>query len=245
MATVINHYQAETDPQQLVPLVYIPGLKGSLQVEMLTAARSFGRLAVELDGQLDSLLREVAAGNPVLVLQNLGFGFFPYWHYAVVVGYDLPRQQIILRSGKTQRLVRSFSVFERTWQRADHWAMVVVPPSMMPVSVGEQPFTRAAVAVESLDAYRNGVQRWPQNYILHMGLGNTAFARQRYAEAESAFRVATRLQPQRADGWNNLAYALVKQGNRVEALTAIRQALQLAPDDHNLQHSEREILAHP
>ncbi len=245
LATVINHYQSETNPEQLVPLVYTPGLKGSLQAEMLTGARSFGRLAVELDGQLDSLLREVAAGNPVLVLQNLGFGFLPYWHYAVVIGYDLPNQQIILRSGQEQRLVRSFRVFERTWKRAGYWSMLAAPPSIMPVSVGEQSFTRAAVALESLAAYQNGVKRWPRSYILQMGLGNSAFASKQYAIAEQAFRTATMIQPERTDGWNNLAYALLKQGDKVAAKTAIERALRLAPDDQNLQHSQREILSHP
>ncbi len=245
LATVLNHYQPETDPQQLVPMVYVPVLKGSLQVEMLTAARSFGRLAVELDGQLQSLLQEIAAGNPVLVLQNLGFGFFPYWHYAVVVGYDLPRQEIILRSGREQRLVRPFSVFERTWKRAGYWSMLALPPTSMPATVGERPFTRAAVALESLDAYQSGASRWPHNYILQMGLGNSAFAAGEYAIAEQAFKAATRIQPERTEGWNNLAYALLKLGNREAAIDAIQQALKLAPNDQNLLHSQGEILSHP
>jgi hypothetical protein len=38
-------------------------------------------------------LREVAAGNPVLVLQNLSFAWAPVWHYAVVMGYDADAAQ--------------------------------------------------------------------------------------------------------------------------------------------------------
>ncbi len=245
LAMVINHYRHQTSPEQLVPMVYIPGLKGSLQAEMLAAARSFGRLSVTLDGRLSSLLEEVAAGKPVLVLQNLGLDFYPYWHYAVVVGYDLPGQQIILRSGQSRRLVRSFSVFERTWKRAGYWSLLAVPPTVMPTSVSEDSFTAAAVALESLPAYRNGVRRWPQNYVLQMGLGNSSYAAGQFSRAEQAFRAATRIQPDRPEGWNNLAYALLRQGKKDQAISAVDQALALAPDEPNYIDSKNEILSHP
>ena len=248
LATVINHYGTQTSVEALIPLVYIPQLKGSLQVEMEAVPNRFGRLAMRLDGTLESLLKEVDAGHPVLVMQNLGFDAYPFWHYAVAVGYDLANNEIILRSGERQRLVRPLALFERTWQRAGYWALVVVPPGQMPVTASEQGFTRAllnleavGVAEDYLAAYRAGVARWPDSFILNMGLGNAQFALAQFDAAVQSFRRATALEPQRAESWNNLAYALLKTGDRQAATEAVARAISLAPDNSDYRHSEREI----
>ncbi len=89
LATVVQFREQSALPEDIVPMIYIPGLKGALQIEMVAATRRFGLLPVALDGKLKSLLREVEAGNPVLVLQNLELDSYSFWHYAVVVGYDL------------------------------------------------------------------------------------------------------------------------------------------------------------
>jgi hypothetical protein len=41
------------------------------------------------------LCEEVAAGHPVIVLQNIGLSWYLVWHYAVVVGYDLHEGTVI------------------------------------------------------------------------------------------------------------------------------------------------------
>jgi Peptidase_C39 like family len=84
LAMVLNHAGFSAMPDALTDQVYIPARQGSVQVEMLAAARRNGALAYELAQQPSDLLAEVAAGNPVLVLQNLAFNWYPRWHYAVV-----------------------------------------------------------------------------------------------------------------------------------------------------------------
>lgn len=248
LATVINFYQKSTTPEQLLPMVYIPELKGSLQAEMLSAVRSYQLLAIEQAGQLDSILTEVAAGHPVLVLQNLGYDFYPFWHYAVVVGYDLGEQQLILRSGEIQRLIRPFAVFERTWARSNYWSVVVVPPDIMPLSATQKAFTEAAIALESglspelaSSMYNNGYRRWPQSYLLLMGLANSAFSLQQYSRAEALYLQATELDPQRAEAWNNMAYARIYQGKKIGAVEAVEQAIRLDPTNPEYQASKQEI----
>ncbi|MDW8252235.1 MAG: PA2778 family cysteine peptidase, partial [Myxococcales bacterium] len=148
LATVLAHSGAAVTPEALVPEVYLPARGGSLQAEMLAAARRHGRLAYPLAPQLADLLAEVAAGTPVLVLQNLALLPPARWHYAVVVGYDLAREEIVLRSGTTRRLALSLAAFERTWARAGRWAMVVVPAEKIPVTAVEERYLAAAVALE-------------------------------------------------------------------------------------------------
>lgn len=251
LATVINHYGIQTSIQELIPLVYVPELKGSLQVEMLAVTNRFGRLSMRLDGKLESILTEVSAGHPVLVMQNLGLDSYPFWHYAVVIGYDLQAKQIILRSGEIERLVRPFSVFERTWQRADFWSLVVVPPEVIPETVSEDEFMRAVIAFEAVGmkpsvytAYQTGVKRWPLNFILQMGLGNTSYALKRYQLAEQAFRAAIAIEPGRAEAWNNLAFSLLGQQKKRLALEAVNEALKLQPGNEEYLSSRNEIRAY-
>ena len=107
LAAVINHRGGTVTPEQIAELIYVPELKGSLQTEVTAAARQFDLLPVELDGRMESLMREVDAGNPVFVLQNLAIDLYPVWHYEVVIGYDMEAREMILRSGVQRRKTRS------------------------------------------------------------------------------------------------------------------------------------------
>ena len=77
LAMVFNAAGVAVTPQVLLEQVYLPARKGSLQVEMLAATRRQGLLALTLPPNLTALLQEVAAGHPVLVLQNLSLPVYP------------------------------------------------------------------------------------------------------------------------------------------------------------------------
>jgi hypothetical protein len=99
-------------------------LKGNLQPCMIAGPRS-GRLAYVISGT-EPLLREIAAGHPVIVLQNLGLSWIPVWHYAVAVGYDTPRDEVMLHSGLNAWQRHSMPVFQNTWSRAQNWGLLVM-----------------------------------------------------------------------------------------------------------------------
>src|SRR5687768_9811785 len=145
LATVLVHANVKVTPDELVPQVYLPARKGSLQVEMLAAARRHGLVAYQLAPRFEDLLREIAAGTPVIVLQNLALG--EGWHYAVAVGYDYPEGKLVLRSGETERQVLSFLAHETFWKRSDYWAMVAVPPSRVPATADEARWLAAIAAL--------------------------------------------------------------------------------------------------
>lgn len=248
LATILQHHHIPAQPEEVADKVYIPGLEGSLQLEMIAATRAYELLPVRLDGRLDSLLREVAAGHPVLVMQNLGLDAAPYWHYAVVIGYNLEQQSLILRSGTEKRLVRPFGNFERTWQRTGHWALVIVPPREIPATATPSAYLESVIALEQtghLDsanlAYQTALSRWPDNIIAYMGQGNTAYALTRYKEAASAYRQLIEIEPDTAEAWNNLAYALAKLGQKQASLDAINKAIELSPDNTNFRQSLTEL----
>lgn len=222
------------DPEALVPQVYLPQREGSLQVEMLAAARRNGAFSMTIAPRLDALLAELAGGNPVLVLQNLSLPVAPLWHYAVAIGYDLERGDIILRSGTTERLLMPLSTFEHTWARSNYWGMVALAPGRLPATAQETPVVEALLAFEksgtpaaARQAYAAALQRWPGNLALLLGLGNTAYRAGDRVAAADAFRRAGQQHPDSAPAFNNLAVVLSELGQLQEARTAAETALAL------------------
>jgi tetratricopeptide (TPR) repeat protein len=220
--------------ETLKPEVYLPDRHGSLQVEMLAATRRHGAIAYQLAPELNDMLREIAAGTPVIVLQNMAFGWYPVWHYAVAIGYDLDRAEIILRSGTEQRQILPMRTFEYTWARSNYWAMVALPPGKIAVTAEEISFIAAVSAVEktidpqrALSTYIAALNRWPGNLTAQIGVGNNAYRSHDLGQAERAFRLAAQDHPDSVAAFNNLAQTLADQTRYEEALEAARQAVSL------------------
>jgi len=220
-------------PDDLVAEVYTPGREGTFAPDMVTAARRNGRIAIETR-KLDDLLRELAAGHPAIVFQNLRLSVFPQWHFAVAIGYDLNERQIILRSGTNRRLLIPLDAFENTWRRADYWALVVLPPDTAPVAADSGSWLAAAAGLERANrpqeaqiAYDTVLSRFPGNRSAQMGRANALFALNRFENAEQAYKDVVAGDPLMAEAWNNLAYALSRQGKRNEAVSAAERAVMI------------------
>ncbi len=216
----------------LAPAVFTPGRAGTLQPDLVAAARGHGRLAVPV-ADLGDLLAELAAGHPVLVLQNLALDWWPVWHYAVAVGYDRVAGDLVLRSGPEARHEVSLATFERTWARAGHWGLVILPPDLLPASADEAAVVRAAAALERTDlaaarvAYDAILERWPDSRGALLGRGNARYAEGDLAGAERAFRRAAAADPGSGAAWNNLAQVLLERDQPEAALEAARRAVEL------------------
>ena len=232
LAMALNAGGLATTPEALQPQVYLPAREGSLQPEMLATARRHGRLAVTLPPRLDAVLAEIADGHPVIVLQNLSLPIVPMWHYAVAIGYDLDRSEILLHSGLTERQRMPLAVFERTWARGGHWAMVATEPARLPRTPSPDALLAAAIALERVDraaartAYESLTRRAP-SLLAWMGLGNTAYAAGDLVQAAHAFERAAEIDAASGDAWNNLANALFALGRDAEAAQAARRAVAL------------------
>lgn len=245
LAMVAQAAGVKVSPEALVDQVYLPGRQGSLQPEMLAATRRQGLLAYPLKPRIEAVLREVAAGNPVLVFQNLAFPIYPVWHYAVVMGYDRERHVLLLHSGVTARMEISLVAFERTWARGQYWAMLALPPGQLPATAEPRAYTAAAATLERTDAggaqraFAAALQRWPNERAALLGAGNSAYALGQREAAARAYRQTVTQYPDFADGWNNLAQVLMELGRRVEASQAIARAVALGgarlPDYLSLQ----------
>ena len=250
LATVLGTYGLPATPEELVDDVYVPALKGSLPEEIVATARQQGMLAYPLSARLDALLHEVAHGHPVIILQNNGTPWWPRWHFAVVIGYDLQQQVLLLRSGTSKRLQTSLATFERTWERGDYWARVIVPAGELPASALPEPYLQAAYDLETAGqttaaqtAYQAATRQWPDNPLAWMTYANSLYSTRAHAQAEQAFHEVTRLEPDNPQGWNNLAYALLRNNCPRQAQRAARCAVRLAPDERNYRDTLKEINA--
>src|SRR5207237_7415342 len=188
LATVLAAEGVKVTPDTLVPEVYLPERKGSLQIEMLAATGRHGRVSYQLAPRFSDLLSEIAAGNPVIVRQNLGLK--EGWHYAVAVGYDYDWGKLYLRSGESRRQVMPFAIHELVWMRSGYWAMVALPPDRIPTTADESRWLSAVAALARPDpraartSYPTFPKRWPDNVHAAIGLANTHHALGELREAE-------------------------------------------------------------
>ncbi len=211
IAMVMQWSGHDVTQDDIASLAFSPGAGGTYLADMIGSARRKGQLAVEINN-FDALLTEINAGHPVIVFQNLGLGIAPVWHYGVVTGYDLQRDEVYLNSGQLDQMVMPFALFERTWRRGDFWGLVVLPPDDLPVSVSETKVLQAAAALERVTQfkaaetlYETGAARWPGNWLWQFGLGNARYAQGDLRGARQALRQARRIAPDIPEIRNNLA----------------------------------------
>jgi hypothetical protein len=248
LAMVLSWSGPPVTQEEIAAQVYTPGRAGTLQSDIVAGARRHGRLAVPVT-RLSDLVAELAAGHPVVVFQNLGLGWYAVWHYAVAIGYDLSAGDLILHSGLDARRALPLATFERTWARADHWGLVVLPPQQLPASADEVAVLRAAAGLEqtgkthaAASAYAAIAERWPDSFEAWIGLGNAAYAAGDLEAAENAFRTATERHPEAGAAWNNLAHVLGENGRRPEAIDAAERAVRIGgPDAATYRATLREI----
>lgn len=248
LATILTYNAVSVTPDDLVSQVYIPARQGSLQIEMLAATRRYGQVAYVLSGSLSEMLQEVGNGKPVLVMQNLGLSRFPQWHYAVVVGYDLTLSEIRLRSGTIRDYVMPLRLFERTWARADHWAVLALTPGELPLHADETEYFQRLADFEqtnpgeaALPGWRAGLLRWPASRLMSMGLSNQLYAQGNMSEAATVLQQLLLTDAAFASAHNNLAWILLQTGDAASALIHAQQAVDLEPDNENFQSTLQSV----
>jgi len=235
LATLLSSSGQAVRPEELVAKVYVPGKRGSFQAELLAATRSYQRVPYVISPDMSALLAELAHGRTVLVYQNLGARRLPVWHYAVVIGYSLENDRIVLRSGTSKRLEQSARRFLKTWKRGEFWGMVALVPGELPATEDKSRYLKAVAATESsghfdlaIPAYQAALDRWPDSSTVLFGLGNSFFESGDLIQAEQSFRKILESDPDHTATRNNLAQMLADQDRCQEARQIIGEALSLS-----------------
>jgi tetratricopeptide (TPR) repeat protein len=233
LATILNQQGISVKPEQLTDKIYIPQRKGSLQIEIIRTIREYNLVPYVIEPNLNSLLAEVKSGRPVLVLQNLGVSWYPRWHYAVVIGYNLQDEQIILRSGEIKRYAVNMRTFEHTWRRSTYWGLLALRPDELPVQPNRWEYFKSIAAFEQTQnwevlnqAYQTALRQWPNDRDLLMGYGTALYLQKRLDEA-AVYYEKVLSESDYAPAHNNLAQVLAEQGKFVQALAHARKAIEL------------------
>jgi hypothetical protein len=219
LATVLGAAGVETTPERLSPGLYLPAREGSLQIEILGATRRAGRIPYVLDPSPQAFVGELESGRPVLVLQNLRTPGFPAWHYAVLIGLDAARNDLLLNSGAKAGLAMPAPRFLRSWDWAGRWALVALRPGELPSAPDPARYLAAVADFESvagtgaaLPSWEAAAQRWPDHPGPFLAMGNAAHGKGDTATAVRYFSAGLDLRPADPVLANNLASALGEAG---------------------------------
>lgn len=202
--------------EEIASQVYTPGMKGSLQTDLISASRRHGLMAVRLNN-LQSLLSEVADGHPVIIFENLGLTWAPQWHYALILGFDIKKQQVIMHSGHDPNYHWDLKKFERSWMLGDYWGLVVLPAGEIAVAASELENVTAAVGLDQAEkypeaekSYKKILEKWPTNLVALIGLANLAHREGLRNEAIRLLQIALKYHPNSTAAKHNLAVAQAK-----------------------------------
>lgn len=248
LATLLVGSGILVTPDALAGKVYLPKREGSLQLELVAASRRYQRLPYRLEPELPTLLAELQAGRPVLVMQNLGLASYPVWHYAVLIGFNVTDNTVVLRSGDRERVVMKTGKFMRTWELADNWALVTLRPGEFPVDPDESRYLQAVAALESagkpgsaIAFYQAALQRWPNSTLAMFGLGNSYYLQGDLQQAQAQYRRLLAVQSGNTAARNNLAQVLADRGCNDAAFAEVDAALASAKPGSPVRDSLLEI----
>lgn len=244
VAMMLKFRGKEIDMQELNAQMYIPGKAGTLQTDISTSISRQGMLSIPVI-DLNSLLLELSLGNPVLIFLNLGFEIAPQWHYAVAIGYDLKKPNILLHSGPVEHYEMDLKKFERSWHLGGYWAKVVLSPGQLSVTGTELMHATTASALEQRDmlfeakkSYESMLTRWPTSLSAFIGMGNVTYTENNFSESQRYLEKATKSHPESSLAWHNLAIAQGANKKLKAAHESSKKALKLASKEDLRKYQE-------
>jgi ABC-type bacteriocin/lantibiotic exporter with double-glycine peptidase domain len=128
LAMVLQFYGAAVGRDEIARALYLPSVRGTLNLDLEFYARRHGFEARAFAGTLDGAKAELRRGRPLIVFQDLGIPGFPVPHFAVLLGYDDRARSVVLHSGPDAYRVVPYDDFEQSWTRRRGWTLLVTPP---------------------------------------------------------------------------------------------------------------------
>lgn len=245
-----SKYSPKLSIQELDQRTLLPLKGGTLQVELVSAARANGLIAYPLEPNFDALFSELIAHHPVIVLINRSYSWYPLWHYIPVNGYDGTRREVLTHFSDQPNEPIAVETFVELWKRSDNWGVVLLPPGEIPASATSKKFLRSVYELEkigmvdeAIQSYQSALMRWPEDSDIHFILGNSYYRMHRLSEAEESYRRFLLSNPSHPLALNNLAILLSKTGRKREGLTLLDNAVSKDSEIQKmLQNTREEIL---
>jgi ABC-type bacteriocin/lantibiotic exporter with double-glycine peptidase domain len=126
IAMVLGFLGSDVTTQEIVRETRTEGLKGTLITDLTGAARRRGFAAEIADLDLPRLRERISAGDPVILLVDLGIRTWSRPHYLVAYGWT--PQGVVAHSGREQGKVIPFSTLDAQWAKMGRLAIIVHRP---------------------------------------------------------------------------------------------------------------------
>jgi hypothetical protein len=120
---VLRFLGREVSTAEIVRETRTEGLKGTLITDLAGAARTRGFAAEVADLELPRLRERISAGDPVILLVDLGFWVWSRPHYMVAYGWT--REGVVAHSGHDRGKVIPFSTLDAQWAKMGRLALLV------------------------------------------------------------------------------------------------------------------------
>jgi hypothetical protein len=247
LSSLLSYCGIEGGQEEIGREIYNPRLKGVLGYDLWRVARRKGLVSLEIHGGDAALMESLLVqGVPVLLNLDLGFGAASIQHYVLVIGRDAERRRWIAHDGRRAgRRVKEKWLAKR-WEKAGGWALVAFPPERIVKGLPPDVHVQAAAQLpdepaRALDHLEEASAGRPADAALWLRIGTLRHTLGRQNDAEAAYRESLRLDSRPPDAYNNLAFLLSEDKNRLaeaEALAreAVKRSAGLPADDLRRAH---------
>lgn len=212
LSMAFKYYGEDVSQKEISGGVFLKDGEGTYQTIMTTEIKKRGHFAITVNS-FEEIVKEVSNDSPVIVFHNLGFDWYPLWHYAIVYGYDLDKKIFYVHSADEKAKKWEMDKFERSWRRGDYWGVVVNPVDKIAVTGSELDHMRSAAYIEAYHsqklakiAYKNILKKWPSSIMANIGLGNIYLKEKKNKLALKHYKTAEKLDPTNEVVKTNLSY---------------------------------------
>ena len=123
LAMVLGFLGHDVTTQDIVRETRTEGLKGTLITDLAGAARRRGFAAEVVDLDLPRLRERISAGDPVILLVDLGIWSWSRPHYLVAYGWT--PEGVVAHSGRERGKVIPFDTLDAQWAKMGRLAILV------------------------------------------------------------------------------------------------------------------------
>lgn len=173
MSSIFKHFGKQISQEAIGREVYDRSSNATNGADMLFYARQVGYSSYTWNSSLQDVKRKIAAGIPVIVLQQNTLTDTS-GHYRVLTGYDDATGKFSVMDPYYDHITEmTYGYCERLWRPMGYWAMAFMPVDR--------------------DIYK--VELGEKNPVLHMDLSFAYLKRKQYDEALKQAKMALELEP--------------------------------------------------
>jgi ABC-type bacteriocin/lantibiotic exporter with double-glycine peptidase domain len=127
LAMLLRYYGQDATTAELARETRTAGLRGTLITDLAAAARRRGVAAEVVDLDVTALRERVVAGQPAILLVDLGVWAWSRPHY--LLAYGVTPEGVVANSGDARGKVIPYGTLERQWAKMGNLAIVAAGPA--------------------------------------------------------------------------------------------------------------------